>query len=48
MDIIVIVCALLFMPSLKVGLFLWSICCIIDDIGWIIVFNKNKTLLRKD
>ena len=46
--IIGFVCALLFMPSLKVGLFLWSICCIIDDIGWIIVFNKNKTLLRKD
>ena len=46
--IIGFVYALLFMPSLKVGLFLWSICCIVDDIGWIIVFNKNKALLRKD
>ena len=46
--IIGFVCALLFMPSLKVGLFLWSICCIVDDIGWIIVFNKNKILLKKN
>ena len=33
--------------ALIIGM-MWSICCIIDDIGWIIVFNKNKTLLRKD
>lgn len=32
--------ALFAMPSLKVGLFLWGICCIIDDIGWIIVVKK--------
>lgn len=32
--------ALFAMPSLKIGLFLWGICCIIDDIGWIIVVKK--------
>ena len=38
--------ALLFMPSLKVAIFLWGLCCIIDDIGWIIVYNKNKSTLK--
>lgn len=34
------------LPSLKLSLFLWSLCCIFDDIGWIIVYklNKNKLL----
>lgn len=32
--------ALFAMPPLKVGLFLWGICCILDDIGWIIVVKK--------
>ena len=32
--------ALFAMPSLKIGLFLWGICCILDDIGWIIVVKK--------
>jgi hypothetical protein len=39
-------CALLFMPSLKVGLFLWGLGCIVDDIGWIIVYYKNKNILK--
>lgn len=39
-------CALLFMPSLKVALVLYGLCCIIDDIGWIVVYSKNKNLLR--
>lgn len=39
--------ALLFMPSLKLALFLWGLCCIIDDIGWIIVFIKNRERLRE-
>lgn len=34
--------ALVALPSLKVSLFLWSICCIFDDIGWIIVYKKNN------
>ena len=38
--------ALVALPSLKVSLLLWSMCCIIDDIGWIIVYNKNKEVLR--
>lgn len=29
-----------------VALFLWSICCIIDDIGWIIVYIKEKDKLK--
>lgn len=39
--------ALLMMPSLSVGLFIWGLCCIIDDFGWIIVYRKNKEILRK-
>lgn len=38
--------ALLFLPSLKTSLFLWGICCIIDDLGWIYVYWKNKNELR--
>jgi len=38
--------ALIALPSLKVALFLWSICCILDDIGWIIVYLKNKNILH--
>lgn len=39
--------AIIALPSLKVSLFLWSICCIIDDIGWIIVYKLNKPKLTK-
>ena len=39
--------ALFFMPSLKLALFIWAICCIIDDIGWIIVYMKNKNILKE-
>ena len=38
--------ALLMMPSLNVALFIWGLCCIIDDIGWIIVYLKNKETLK--
>ena len=38
--------ALIMMPSLKVALFIWGICCIIDDFGWIIVYFKNKQSLK--
>ena len=37
--------AIVALPPLKLSLFLWSICCIIDDIGWIIVYKTNKTKL---
>ena len=39
--------ALIALPSLKVSLFLWSVCCVFDDIGWIIVYAKNKKTLRE-
>lgn len=38
--------ALVALPSLKVSLFLWAICCIFDDIGWLIVYRKNKLILK--
>lgn len=40
------VSALIALPSLKVSLFLWSVCCIFDDIGWLIVYTKNKQVLK--
>ena len=38
--------ALIALPSLKVSLFLWSVCCIFDDVGWLIVYAKNKEVLK--
>ena len=38
--------ALVALPSLKVSLLLWSLCCVFDDIGWIIVYNRNRETLR--
>lgn len=38
--------ALLAMPSLKTALFIWGVCCIFDDLGWIIVYLKNKECLK--
>lgn len=38
--------ALILMPTLKVALVLWSIGCIIDDVGWIVVYYKNKDSLK--
>lgn len=34
--------AILFAPSLKVAIFIWSLCHVIDDFGWVVVFVKNK------
>ena len=39
--------ALAFMPSIKVAMFLWGISCIFDDIGWIIVYIRNKKQLKE-
>ena len=36
------VCALLFMPWLKVAMFIWGLCCGIDNIGWLVVYHKNR------
>ena len=30
------------MPSIKVAVFVWGSCCIVDDIGWIIVYNRCR------
>ena len=38
--------ALILMPSLKTSLIIWSLYCIFDDLGWIIVFYKNKQALK--
>lgn len=35
--------AILAMPSLKTAIFLWGIGCVFDDIGWIMVYSKNRT-----
>lgn len=40
--------ALLFMPSLEVSLVLWAIACIVDDIGWMIVYKINKNKLVEE
>ncbi len=39
--------ALIVMPSLTTALFIWGLCCIIDDLGWIIVYNRNRKILTK-
>lgn len=39
--------AILALPPLKASIFMWSVCCIIDDIGWIVVYNKNKEKLKE-
>ena len=41
------VTALLAMPSIKLSMFLWAICCIVDDIGWVIVYLRNKEILKE-
>lgn len=38
--------ALIMMPSLNTALFIWGLCCIIDDLGWIIVYRKNQEILK--
>ena len=40
-------CSLIYVPSLKLSLFLFGLSCIFDDLGWIIVYVKNKESLRK-
>lgn len=34
--------AILAMPSLNTAILLWGVGCVFDDIGWIIVYNKNR------
>ena len=39
--------ALLFLPSLKVALGLWSISCLFDNLAWCYVYYRNKTYLME-
>lgn len=32
-------------PSLEVALFIYGCCCVFDDIGWIVVYHKTRSLL---
>lgn len=38
--------ALFFLPSLKTSLILWGVAYLVDDLGWAIVFYKNKNDLN--
>ncbi len=38
--------ALVAMPPLSLSLFIWGACCILDDIGWIYIYYKNREILK--
>lgn len=40
--------SLLFMPSLKLTLFIYGLTCGIDNIGWLVIYAKNKEKFRKE
>ena len=40
--------AILAEPNIYLAIFLWGIAYLVDDIGWAIVYFKNKELLVKD
>ena len=40
--------AILAEPDIHLAIFLWGIAYLVDDIGWAIVYFKNKELLSKD
>ena len=40
--------AIFAMPSTKVAVFIWGVTCIFDDIGWIIIYNKNRANILKE
>ena len=40
--------AILAEPNIYLAIFLWGIAYLVDDIGWVIVYFKNKELLVKD
>lgn len=39
--------ALVFMPSLKVALFVWGMTCALDNVGWMVVYARNKDSFRE-
>ena len=36
------------MPSIKVAIFIWGVTCVADDIGWIIIYNKNRQAIMEE
>ena len=40
--------AILAEPDIHLAIFLWGVAYLVDDIGWAIVYFKNKELLAKD
>ena len=40
--------AILAEPNIYLAIFLWGVAYLVDDIGWAIVYFKNKELLVKD
>lgn len=38
--------ALIAMPTLKLSLILWAICCVLDDGGWVFIYFKNHKILK--
>lgn len=40
--------AFIALPSLKLSLFLWALCCLIESFGWSVVYIKNKKLLQEN
>ena len=42
------VIAILAMPSLKTAILLWGIGCVFDDIGWIIVYTRNRKTIMEE
>lgn len=42
------VIAILAMPSLKTAILLWGVGCVFDDIGWIIVYTRNRKTIMEE
>jgi len=40
--------SLLFMPSLNTALFVWGSVCALDNIGWIVIYQRNRKLLNEE
>jgi len=36
------------MPPVKVAIFIWGVTCILDDIGWIITYLRNREVILEE
>lgn len=36
------------MPGIKVAIFIWGVTCVADDIGWIIIYNRNRQAIMEE